>query len=286
MNLPFQTLVALGAMALACPAAAAQSPDSRLNPPVAAAGPSAPPYADLADLMLVSPVVADATIRSTTRIKGAEAAGVPAGRQRLYAQADIAALIRGEAGLPPRVGFLIDVALDQRGRAPSLRKQRMILFARRVPGSPDQLQLAGPNARVPWSPAADARIRQIARELVARDAPPAITGIGKAFHVPGALPGEGETQVFLQTADARPVSLSILRRPGEQPRWSVSLGEIVEEGADPPARDTLLWYRLACSLPATLPDSATEQQSPADAAAAKDDYRVVIAALGSCGRSG
>lgn len=278
-------LAALPALCLICLPVAAQMPDSRGAVP-APSGPPAPPYADLADLMLASPVVADATIRSTTRIKGAEAANVAPGRQRLYVQADVAALIRGEAGLPPRVGFLSDVPLDARGRVPSLKKQRVLLFARRVPGSADQLQLAGPRAQVAWSPATDSRVRQIAREIVAADAPPAITGIGKAFHVPGALPGEGETQVFLQTADNRPVSLSILRRPGEQPRWSVSLGEIVEEGAGPPPRDTLLWYRLACALPATLPAGATDQLALADATSAQEDYRVVIAALGPCGRSG
>ncbi|MDP1026755.1 hypothetical protein Q5H91_05995 [Sphingomonas sp. KR1UV-12] len=284
MNNRTTALTALVAGSLFCLPAAAQSPDSRPASAMVAAAPT-PSYADLADMMLVSPVVVDATIRSTARIKGAEAAGVAAGRQRLYVQADVAALIRGQAGLPQRVGFLADVATDARGRVPSLKKQRVLLFARRVPGSPDQLQLAGPNARIMWSPAADARVRQIARELVAPDAPPTITGIGNAFHVPGALPGEGETQVFLQTADARPVSLSILRRPGEQPRWSVSLGEIVEEGAAPPARDTLLWYRLACSLPATLPASAVDQLSPADASQAQTDYRVVIDALGACGRT-
>ena len=68
--------------------------------------------------------------------------------------------------------------------------------------------------------------------------------IGNAFHVAGSLPGEGETQMFLTTADARPVSLSILRRPGEQPRWAVALAEIVDEAAGPPQRDTFLWYRL------------------------------------------
>jgi hypothetical protein len=188
--------------------------------------------------------------------------------------------------LLPRVGYLVDVPLDARGRAPSLKKARVLIFARRVAGATDQLQLAGPRAQIVWTPAADQRVRQIARELVAPEAPPAITGIGNAFHVPGALPGEGETQVFLQTADARPVSLSILRRPGETPRWSVSLGEIVDEGAGPPAPDTLLWYRLACGLPRTLPDSATAQLQPADATVASEDYALVLAALGRCDRGG
>jgi hypothetical protein len=284
---PLPTHLAITAAAmLAFPSFAQQVPGSSPVSAVIANTPAAPPYALLADMMLSSPIVADATIRSTSRIKAAEAVGVAPGFQRLYVTADVAALIRGQAGLLPRVGYLVDVPLDTRGRAPSLKKARVLIFARRVAGATDQLQLAGPRAQIAWTPAADQRVRQIARELVAPEAPPAITGIGNAFHVPGALPGEGETQVFLQTADARPVSLSILRRPGETPRWSVSLGEIVDEGAGPPARDTLLWYRLACGLPRTLPDSATAQLQPADATVAREDYALVLAALGRCDRGG
>ena len=245
---------------------------------------SQPGYADLADLVLASPVIADATIRSATRIKGAEAAGLAPGLTRFYVEADVAALIRGAAGLPPRVGYLVDVAPDARGRVPKLKKARVLIFARTVPGSPDQLQLSAPDAQLAWTPSLDARVREIGRAALAADAPPAITGVASAFHVAGSLPGEGETQLFLRTADQRPVSLSILRRPGERPRWSVALGEIVDEGAGPPARDTLLWYRLACDLPAALPAESVASLEPADAAIAQEDYRFVIESLGPCGR--
>ena len=243
-----------------------------------------PGYADLADLVLASPVIADATIRSAARIKGAEAAGLAPGLSRFYVEADVAALIRGAAGLPPRVGYLVDVAPDARGRVPKLKKARVLIFARTVPGSPDQLQLSAPDAQLAWTPSLDARVREIGRAALAADAPPAITGVASAFHVAGSLPGEGETQLFLRTADQRPVSLSILRRPGERPRWSVALGEIVDEGAGPPARDTLLWYRLACDLPAALPAESVASLEPADAAIAREDYRFVIESLGPCGR--
>jgi len=245
---------------------------------------SQPGYADLADLVLASPVIADATIRSAARIKGAEAAGLAPGLSRFYVEADVAALIRGAAGLPPRVGYLVDVAPDARGRVPKLKKARVLIFARTVPGSPDQLQLSAPDAQLAWTPSLDARVREIGRAALAADAPPAITGVASAFHVAGSLPGEGETQLFLRTADQRPVSLSILRRPGERPRWSVALGEIVDEGAGPPARDTLLWYRLACDLPAALPAESVASLEPADAAIAQEDYRFVIDSLGPCGR--
>lgn len=252
------------------------------NSMVAQTGPG---YADLADLVLSAPVIADVTIRSTTAIKGAEAAGVVAGRQRLYVEADVGALIRGAGGLPSRIGYLFDAPADARGRAPRLKKTRVLIYARRVPNAADQLQLVAPDAQLPWTPDTEQRSRIIARDALSADAPPVITGIGNAFHVPGSLPGEGETQIFLTTANNRPVSLSILRRPGEERRYAVALSEIVDESAAPPARDTLLWYRLACALPATLPDRSTASLSPEDAQAAREDYRFVLQRLGACGRA-
>jgi len=279
MRRAFPTLI-LPLFAAAVPVAAQQPP----GPPVQAAA-AEPGYADLVDLILAAPVVADAVVRSAVRIRGAEAAGLAPGLQRFYVEADVAALVRGAGGLPPRVGYLLDVAPDARGRAPRLKKQRVLLFARAVAATPGQLQLVAPDAQAAWTPTLDARVREIARAAVAADAPPVVTGIGNAFHVAGALPGEGETQVFLATADARPVSLSILRRPGERPRWAVALSEIVDDAAGPPRRDTLLWYRLACALPPELPPRSTAALDPADAEAARADYRVVIAALGPCGRT-
>ncbi len=277
------TSLSLAALLIAASPIAAlpTSPQQAVQAP-AVIGPN---YADLADLAVAAPVIADATIRSATLIKGPEAASVAPGHVRFYAEADVTALVRGAGGIAPRIGYVVDAPLDARGRPPKLKKQRVLLFARPVSGSPGQVQLVGASAQLPWTTDSDARTRRIAAELVAAEAPPTITGIGNAFHVPGSLPGEGETQIFLTTADNRPVSLSILRRPGEQPRWAVALSEIVDEAAAPPARDTLLWYRLACALPATLPERSTTTLDAANAAIAGEDYATVIAALGPCRRS-
>ena len=264
-------------LALIAAAAPAQQPP----PPGPAASAS---YADIADLVLAAPIIADATIRSTTRLKGTDAAGVPPGATRLYVEADVTALIRGAGGLPPRIGWLYDVVPDGRGRLPPFKKARVLLFARAAP-VPGQVQLVAPDAQAGWTPDLDARVRAVARAALAADAAPRITGVASAFHSAGALPGEGETQLFLATADDRPVSLSVLRRPGERPRWAVALAEIVDEAAAPPARDTLLWYRLACFLPRALPPRATADAAPADADAARADYAFVLEQLGPCGRT-
>ncbi|MBX3594656.1 MAG: hypothetical protein KF783_09305 [Sphingomonas sp.] len=231
-----------------------------------------------------SSAIVDARIRSAVRITGAEAANVAPGRVRFYVEADVLALIRAPDALATRVGYVVDVPLDPRGRVPKLNKRRVLVFARPVPGRAGMLQLTGLDAQRDWSAELDAMVRRITREVVAPDAPPAITGLGNAFHVPGTLPGEGETQIFVQTATGAPISLSILRRPGEQRRWAVALGEIVDDAAGPPPRDTLLWYRLACGLPRALPAASLAAEDPANAATAREDYQFVLDQLGPCRR--
>ncbi len=96
-------------------------------------------------------------------------------------------------------------------------------------------------------------MRAVLTELVKPGAPPAITGIANGFHVLGTLPGEGETQLFLDTRTGEPVSLTILTAADGSRRWAAAFGEIVDGSAAVPQRNTLAWYRLACGLPRQLP---------------------------------
>lgn len=241
-----------------------------------------PTYAATAGQVLAAPLIVDARVRSASRVKDAEAPGLTPGRARFFIEADVLALIRGRNALPARVVYLADVALDSRGKVPKLKKQRVLLFARPIAGQTDQIQLTGADSQREWTGELDALVRGITRETLAADAPPAISGIGNAFHVPGSLPGEGETQIFLTTSTNVPVSLQVLRRPGARPRWSVSMGDIVDESAGAPAKDTLLWYRLACGLPAQLPASSLESEEPDNARIAREDYATVRRELGPC----
>jgi hypothetical protein len=270
------------AIALAATAVGLSAAQQRI--PTSESEVSAPPYAEYADLVLASPVIVDARIRSTSRIKGPQAAGVAAGRVRLYVEADVLALIRSTTPLAPRIGYVLDVTPDARGRLPKLDKARVLLFARTVPDNATLIQLVRPDAQRSWAAGADALTRRITRDAFASDAPPTVTGVGNVFYTPGALPGEGETQIFLTTADNRPVSLTVDRRPGEPQRWAVSLSEIVDKSAGPPQHDTLLWYRLACALPASLPDSSIASASVENAGIARDDYQFVLKSLGPCDR--
>jgi hypothetical protein len=242
-------------------------------------------YADLADLALVAPVVAHVRIASVDRLSEEEAPTVRPGHRRFLVEADIAALIRGPSEMPARVRYVIDLANDSNGRPARLRRrEELLVLAQIVPNRDGEIRLIAPDAQLPFTPSTADQLRAILREAAQAGAPPRITGIGRAFHVPGSLPGESETQIFLQTADNRPISLNILRRPGERPRWSVALSEIVDDAARPPAPDTLLWYRLACTLPRALPAQSVAEAERSEAQAIAADYRLVLQGLGPCER--
>jgi len=266
---------ALIALAMALPGEAMAAPATTIAPPPSYG------YASIADLAIGAPMVIDGIVRDAVRIKGAEAVNVAPGYARLYVTVDVIALIRGPGAVPPRIGYLYDVKLDLRDSVPKLKKQRVLLFARPVAGAVDQVQLISTDAQLIWSPATETTTRRIATDFAATDSPPAITGIANAFHAAGTLPGEGETQIFLKTS-GHPISLSIIRKQDQAPVWTVSLSEIVEDALPPPQRDTFLWYRLACGLPAEMPADMLAGLDPADAAAVREDYAFVKNGLGSC----
>ena len=242
-------------------------------------------YADTADLAFAAPIVAEVRIVRAGRLEGSLAPGLAAGRRRFLVEADVMALIRGVGGLPPRINYIVDLAPGAGGKWPSLKRQQFIIFARAIPTKPGSVQLVTRDAQQPLTTALSARVRDVLREAGGAAAPPQIVGIGDAFHTAGTIEGEGETQIFLKSADGRPLSLSVWRRPGTSPRWAVSLGEIVDEGAAPPAPDTFLWYRLACALPPRIPPASVASLDANNAAIVAEDYATVIAGLGRCLRS-
>ena len=241
-------------------------------------------YSDIADLVVIAPIIVDAKVKKTIKISPEQSIGVPQNQQRLLIEADVIALIRGQNGLAAKVKFVIDVPKDARGKVPKLNKQRIFIMADAVKGRPEQLQLVRPDALVKFSVENDAMVRAIAKEAVLLDAPGRITGIASAFHSAGTVIGEGETQIFLNTENRQPVSISVVSRPGAPKQWSVSTSELIEETTSTPRRFTLLWYRLACGLPKALPADLVQSGEGENAARAQGDYKFVADALGPCGR--
>jgi hypothetical protein len=271
------------ALLLASPGICATQSAPTLPPSVAVQGESAS-YADIADLVVISSLIVDATIRNAQKVSPEQSVGVPANLQRMLVEADVTALIRGQGGITPRVRFVLDVPKDAKGKIPKLKKQRLFLLGTSVAGRPGEIRLSRPDALIQWSAANDALVRSITQEAVQIDVPQRITGIISAFHSAGTILGEGETQIFLRTEKDQPLSLSILSRPGQEKRWAVSTAEVIDESASAPPKFTLLWYRLACGLPRSLSADLVEAASSEDSALAQADYKFVQDALGPCGR--
>ena len=239
-------------------------------------------YADLVSLAERSDMVVAVEIRRQIEVEPERSPGLAPGFARLYIEARTLQLIAGSAAVGEELVYLVDVPRDYRGKVEKLKERQMILFADRVPGSPGSIQLTGKRAMLDYTPALVSRLRPILSELVARDRPALITGISDALSVPGTLAGESETQIFLATADRSPVSLTVLRRPGQRPVWGVSWGEIIDSAARAPEPESLRWYRLACGLPATLPSNANLARDPAARRLAEVDYAFIMEQIGPC----
>lgn len=241
-------------------------------------------YADIADLVVISPLIVDATVRKVTKVPIEQAVGVPTTVQRLIIEAEVGALIRGNDGVAGQVRFLLDVPKDAKGKIPKLKKQRYLLLGTKAAGLPGTIRLSRPDAVIEWSANNDATLRAITKEAVIIDAPQAIVGITSGFHSPGTVIGEGETQIFVEAKNNQIYSLSIFSRPGVPKRWAVSTGEVIDESAMAPQRNSLLWYRLACGLPKALDAKLVETNDSEGAAKAQADYRFVLESLGPCDR--
>jgi len=242
-------------------------------------------YADIADRALASDVVAVSTVTKATHLDQKRFSNVPSGAERVLLVGRITTLIRGPENQPQDIEFLADIPMQGNGRLPKLKNRPFIIFGDRVNGAANQLQLIDRHSLLLWSSELESRTRDI---LIAANAPgaaPRINRIGQIFSVAGSIAGENETQIFLESYNGRPVSLSILRRPGETPRWIVSLDEVVDEAAPFPARDSLTWYRLACTLPMDLPPQTIDDLEAPAGQMAKEDYRLVMQQLGTCQRT-
>ena len=272
-----------GSLALVMAACACTAVPPASAQPVAEVRQSAT-YADLADLVGGADLVVRAEIRKQSQLEAERAPGLAPGFSRLYIEADTKALIGGTVPIGEKIKYLVDVPNLANGKPPKLRKQSVMIFADTVPGRPGQLQLTDPRAQLLWSPVLEEQVRAIVSETVRADAPPAITGIADAISIGGNLVGESETQLFLSTADGSPASITVLRRPGQDPQWGVSFSEIVDQSAQPVERNTYAWYRLACGLPESLPANAVLSRDRAARVRAEEDYTWVRGQIGPCQR--
>ncbi|GGA11376.1 hypothetical protein GCM10010923_22520 [Blastomonas marina] len=242
-------------------------------------------YADIVALAESAPIVIEVRPTEAIELEPERTPGLAPGMARLYVEADTLQLLGARSPIGATVKYLVDLPRDAKGKPPRIEKTRQLLFARAVPRRPGELQLVAPDAQFPSAdPMLVPATINILQELAADDAPPVVTGVRETIHVPGNLAGEGETQIFLE-AGGESAAITVRRRPNQPRRWGVSFTELVADVNNPPRRETLVWYRLACALPDTLPRANDLSATRADSQKAAEDYAFVMEQLGSCNRT-
>lgn len=270
----YRPVLAAFALILAVPAAAQEAP-----------APNPLTYVDLVELGMVSDVVLRAEIDDQITVAPERAPGLAPSRVRLYLESVTQSLLAGSGPIGESLAFLADMDRLPNGKAPKIEKNVYLLFARRVPGRPGEIQLVAGNAMQPATPELEQRVRGVLTQLAQPDRPPQVTGIREVMSVEGNLAGESETQIFLETREGAPLSISVLRRPGMAPQWGVSWTDIVDQSARAPEPMTLRWYALACHLPPELPEDAFIQREREARTRAREDYAIVLREIGACRRS-
>lgn len=244
-----------------------------------------PTYADIVTLADSADLVIKAQLRKLVRVENERAPGLQAGWGRYYVNARTRALLTGNAPIGESLTYLVDLPLDAKGKPPKLKKEEVLIFARPVRGRPGELQLVAPRAQLLWSAPMEDAVRTVLKSLLAPEAPPSVTGVREIIHVPGALAGQGETQIFLTTSDQSAASITVRHQPGSKPAWGVSFSELVADVGNPPAPDTLEWFRLACFLPNALPHEANLSETAEARRQAAADYAMILGELGPCRRN-
>ncbi|MBB5281453.1 hypothetical protein [Pacificimonas flava] len=237
--------------------------------------------ADFADLALNATTVARAQIVDAKEVKRERAPGLAPGFRRFLVRAQVQSVLAAPAGVPGEITYLVDIPENERGRTPRMEGQIVLLFlgAEHAPG---EFVLAHKYGQQAWSAGREQIVSRFLGERAAAGGAPRAESISSAFHVPGSIPGESETQIFVRTQNGRPLSLVVLRRPGVDPHVVLSTGDIIDPNAPAPDAGSLSSVILACSLPAQLPqDIAGGSNGEALAA----DYQVALEALGTCDRN-
>lgn len=242
-----------------------------------------PGLADLADLSLSASSVIRATIDDAREVKSDRAPGLAPGFRRFLVHAEVEGVLAAPRSVPGEIRYLVDLPETGRGRAPRIEGDEVLLFLG-PEERPGEFRLAHKFGQQDWTPAREADVRLLLRDRAAlRGIDTQRAEITSAFHVPGSLEGESESQIFLRGADGRPLSLVVLRRPGAEPHVTVATGDIIDPNAAPPEQGSLAALALSCSLPAELPTSILSDAAHAEAL--RDDFAAVKSALGTCDRN-
>jgi len=235
-------------------------------------------YADVADLALASPVVVRATIIAARTLPRNAASTVAADRARVMVTAQVTNLLVAPGATTATLMWLWDAPADARGRPPKAKGLDVLAFVA-APDANGGTRLMSRRGQQNWDPALADRVKQVVAEARGGTVPE-FRGVTNGFRADGTISGESESQFFLATNDGKPATLVVQKRPAEMLRVLVARGDIIDDSAQRVQPGSLLWYRLACGLPAHLPAAAGGSST-----ALARDWTDAMTSLGPCGRT-
>ena len=253
---------------------------------VAAPAPPPPPppqsYAQLARLYLASPIVLRAQVKSEAKLSKKTLAAMeplPPQQGRLMLGVEIQSVLKAPQALPAQMSFLWQGPLDANGKLPKLRKSSRLFFL--MPTGPS-VTLVEVGAAPLWSSADEETLRAIGREA----SDPVAVGLAPgALRLATVTPADGDRSSpfvhFLFETRGGSNLVAILERADG--RWLLrTTTSDLDQDARPVPPNSLLWYHLACGLPAAPPDPVSRQASAEDAALAREAWAGMLADLGPC----
>ncbi len=267
-------IVRNGICAVAVAALTAASPPTPPQP--------APGYAPLARAYLDEPIVAMVTVRGTKKLPKGMAPGAP-GTARQIVEADIVRVFKAPNVINARITYLWDGSVDAKGKAPSFKKQNLLVFLRPLANPEVPYQLAAARNQMPWSAEAEARLRAIgleAQKSELRDI--RLTGMQSAFTTDADQPFARLTQFLFSSTDGRLLGVTVRVKPDGTGDVIQSSEEFLGGGLRVQA-NTLVWYHLTCTTPAQVPgDVLSDQPTDDERALVTQDYATLKKALGPC----
>jgi hypothetical protein len=250
------------------------------------AQPAPTPYPVAARLYLNSPVVARGLITSQSKLnkKGnASLPPLPTGQGRAMLEAELQTVLKAPDALPASLKFLWQGPLDAKGKLPTFKKQTLLLFL--TPATANGVTgygLTDINSVRPWLPTEDAQLRAIA--AAAQDPAQrglAIKGVRTTFvTMPEDANSTPYVHILFSTMNNAPLA-AILEKQSGQWMLRTTLTDL-DQDAVGIQRQSLLWYHMACGLPAEPPAAVAKQPTEAESALARDAWSGMLEQLGPC----
>jgi hypothetical protein len=244
------------------------------------------PYPVAARLYLNSPVVARGLIKSQSKLGKKETAALPAlppGQGRAMLVAELQTVLKAPDALPAQLKFLWQGPLDAKGKVPGFKKQTLLLFLTPVTANGvTGYGLSDINSVRPWQPAEDTQLRAIA--TAAQDPAQrglAIKGVRTTFvTLPGDANSDPYVHILFATMSDAPLAAILEKQSG---KWVLRTTMTdLDQDAAAIERQSLLWYHMACGLPAAPPSNVIKQPTEAESALAREAWSGMLEQLGPC----